>query len=139
MLNYRANVTMRTASGERYPIEGYGNLPLTVRSSSGDIPLLLRVVADKGHLYAGNQDGVTVSFSTGETLFFPSVGRLIFLYAFRPGMLVDKKPNATIVPGSMLSNRDAHVNINELHVAMPVHTRKRCARRKIRKALPKTK
>ena len=31
MINYReAIVTMRMASGRRYPIEGYGDLPLTV-------------------------------------------------------------------------------------------------------------
>ena len=34
MINYReSNAYMRTASGSRYPIEGYGNLPLTFRSS----------------------------------------------------------------------------------------------------------
>ena len=46
MLNYReSNAYMRTASGSRYPIEGYGDLPLTFRSSSGNVPLLLRNVA----------------------------------------------------------------------------------------------
>ena len=36
MINYReANATMRKASGKRYLIEGYGDLPLTFRSSSG--------------------------------------------------------------------------------------------------------
>ena len=42
MINYgEAYVTMRTVSGKRYPIEGYGELPLTFRSSSGEEPLLL--------------------------------------------------------------------------------------------------
>ena len=46
MINYReANSTMRTASGKRYPIEGYGDLPLTFRSSSGKVPQLLWNVA----------------------------------------------------------------------------------------------
>ena len=46
MLDYReSNAYMRTASGSRYPIEGYGDLPLTFRSSSGNVPLLLRNVA----------------------------------------------------------------------------------------------
>ena len=46
MINYReANATMRTASGKRYPIEGYGDLPLTFRSSIGEVPLMLCHVA----------------------------------------------------------------------------------------------
>ena len=46
MLNYReSNAYMRTASGARYPIGGYGDLPLTFRSSSGNVPLLLCNVA----------------------------------------------------------------------------------------------
>ena len=77
MLNYRgSNAYMRTASGSRYPIEGYGHLPLTFRSSFGDIPLLLRnvahvpklnyhllslrAVADSGHSYTGTQGGYRV-------------------------------------------------------------------------------
>ena len=101
MMNYRkANATMRTASGKRYPIEGYGDLSLTFRHSSGEVPLLLcnvahvpslsynllslRVAADNGHTYTGNKNGVTVKFKTGETLFFPSVGRLNFLLCVSP-------------------------------------------------------
>ena len=85
MINYRkANATMRTASGKRYPIGGYGNLPLTFRSSSGEVPLLLRnvphvpslsyhplslrVAADNGHTHTGNKNGVTVKIKSGETL-----------------------------------------------------------------------
>ena len=45
-ISYReANATMRTASGKIYPIEGYGDLPLTFRSSSGEVPLFLCNVA----------------------------------------------------------------------------------------------
>ena len=93
MMSYRkSNAHLRTASGARYPIEGYGDLPLTFRSSSGDVPQLLRIVAhvpsldcyclslravaDKGHTYTGNHEGITMFFSTGDNLFFPSeVGR----------------------------------------------------------------
>ena len=134
MSNYReSNAYMRTASVSRYPIEGYGNLPLTFRSSSGNVPLLvrnvahvpklsyhllsLRAVADNGHMYTGIQEGVTVFFSTGDTLFFPSVGRPNFLYAYRPGMLVDETANATIGPGLSPSNRDTPVDINAFYVA----------------------
>ena len=134
MLNYReSNAYMRTASGSRYPIEGYGDLPLTFRSSSGNVPLLLRnvaqvpklnyhlpslrAVADNGHTYTGTKEGVTVFFFTADTLFFPSVGKLNFLYAYRPGMLFDETTNATIAPGLSPSNRDTPVGINDFHVA----------------------
>ena len=128
-----ANATMRTASGKRYPIEGYGDLPLTFRSISGEVPLLLcnvahvpslsyhllslRVAADNGHTYTGNKTGVTVKFKTGETLFFPSVGRLNFLYAYRPGALNDENANAVIAPGPEPSNRGTSVDINAFHAA----------------------
>ena len=55
--------------------------------------------------------------STGDTLFFPSVGRLNLLYAYRPGMLVDENTNGTIAPGLTPSNRDTPVDINDFHVA----------------------
>ena len=70
---------MRTASGKRYPIDGYGDLPLIFRSSSGVVPLLLRnaahvpslsyhllslrVVATKG------MRTPEIKFKTGGTLF----------------------------------------------------------------------
>ena len=90
MLNYReSNATMCTASGERYPIEGYGDLPLTFRSSLGDVSLLprnvshvptlsyhllsLKVVADNVHTYTGNQEDVVMFFSAGKPLCFASV------------------------------------------------------------------
>ena len=134
MINYReANATMRTASGKRYSIEGYGDLPLTFRSSNGEVHLLLcnvahvpslsyhllsvRVAADNGHTYTGNKSDVTVKFKTGETLFFPSVGRLNFLYAYRPGALNDENVNAVIAPGPEPSNRGTPVDINAFHAA----------------------
>ena len=133
MINYReSNAYMRTASGARCPIEGYGDLPLTFRSSSSNVPMLLRnvahvprlnyhllslrAVADNDHTYTGTREGVTVLLSTGDTLFFPSVGRLNFLYAYRPGMLVDETANAAIAPGLTPSNRDTPVDINDFHV-----------------------
>ena len=85
MINYRkADATMRTASGKRYPIGGYSDLILTFRSSSGEVPLLLRnvahvpslshhplpmrIAADDGHTYTGKKNGVTVKIKSGETL-----------------------------------------------------------------------
>ena len=134
MINYReAKTFMKTASGTKYPIEGYGDLPLTFRSGRGEVPLLLRdiahvpclsynlfslrVAADKGHKYTGTSDGVMVDFITGERLFFPSVGRINFLYAYRPNALVDETANATITPGPMPKNHDTPTDINDVHVA----------------------
>ena len=69
---------------------GTVTLPLTFRSSSGDVSLLrdvayvsslsyhllsLRVAADNGYTYTVNKEGVIVRFNTGETLFLPSVRR----------------------------------------------------------------
>ena len=116
MINNReAKTFMRTASGSRYPIEGYGDLPLTFRSSEGDVGLLLRGVAhvlrlsyhlfslraaaDNGNQYKGTREGVTVKLTTGGKLFFPFVGRLDFLYAYRPNAFVDETANAKILPG----------------------------------------
>ena len=87
MLNYReSNAYMRMVSCARYPIEGYGDLPFTFQSSYDGVPLLirnvayvlslndhflsLRAVADKILTYTGNYEGVSVFFSTGDTLFF---------------------------------------------------------------------
>ena len=134
MINYReVNATMRTASGKRYPIKGYGDLPLTFRSSSGEVPLLLckvahvpslsyhqvflRVAVDSGRTYTGNKNGVTVEFKTGETVFFPSVGRLNFLYAYCPVALIDENTNAVIAPRPEPSNRGTPADINAFHAA----------------------
>ena len=56
-------------------------------------------------------------FSTIDTLFFPSVERLNFLYAYRPGMFVVETASATIAPGHKPSNRDTPVDINDFRVA----------------------
>ena len=79
--------------------------------------LSLRVIADSGHTYTGNQEGVTMFFTTAETLFPPSVGRLNFLYAYRPGMLFDETANAIIAPRPTPTNRNTIVNIHDFHVA----------------------
>ena len=80
--------------------------------------LSLIVAADNGHTYPGNKNGVTVKFETSETLFFPSVGRLNFLYAYRPGGLNDENnANAVIAPGPEPINRGTPVDINAFHAA----------------------
>ena len=103
---------MRTARGKRYPIEDFGDLPLTCRFSGGEVPLLLCDVAHvpsvsyhvffrasqptTWHTYTGNKNGVRSLKLV--TLYFPCqcVGRLGLLCAYRPGALVKEKANASI-------------------------------------------
>lgn len=77
----------------------------------------MKVVADNGHAYTGNQEGVAVFFTTGEAFFSSSVERLNVLYAHRPGKLVDAIANAAIAPEPTLANRSTYVDIYDLHVA----------------------
>lgn len=109
------------------PIKDYGNLPLAFRSSSGDITLLLcnvahetsrscqrlplRAITDKGHTFFGDRERITLHFSSGETLRFPSTGRLDFLYVYQPGMTV----NDVIAPTPMPSRHTA-IDIDDFHV-----------------------
>ena len=58
-----------------------------------------------------------VDFIPEEKPFCPSVGRLSFLYAYRPNALVDETTSATIAPGPMPNNRDTPTDINDFHVA----------------------
>ena len=67
-------------------------------------------------------------FSTGNIPFFPSVGRLNFLYVYRPGMLVDETTNASMAPGPMPNNRDTAVDINDFH-ASHAHAREGALRK----------
>ena len=137
MINYRkVNCTMRAANGKIYRIEGYGDLPLTFRSSRGEVPLMLcdvahvpslsyyllslRVATEKGHTYTVNLTSVTAKLKTGETPFFPSVRRLNFLYAYRPGALNDENANSVIAPAPESGNRSIPVDIN---VVFAAHTR----------------
>ena len=79
--------------------------------------LSLRVVADNGHTYTGNKNGVIVKFKICEILFSPSVRRLNFLYAYRPSALNDENTSAVIAPGLELSNRGTPVDIIAFHAA----------------------
>ena len=124
---------MKTASGTIYPIEGYGDLPLTFRSGRDVVPLLLldvahvpclsyyifplRVAADERRTYTGTSDGLMVDFITGEELSFPSVERIDFFYAYRENVLIDETANATVAPGPMPNNHDTLNDINDFHVA----------------------
>ena len=77
----------------------------------------LSVAVDNGYTYTGTRQGVTLNLSSGEILFFSSVGRLNFLYAYRPSALVDESASAVITPGPMPNNRDTPIDNNTFHVA----------------------
>ena len=75
------------------------------------------VAADKGHQYEGTREGVAVKLTTAVKTFFPLIGRLNFIYAYRPNVLVDETANATIAPGVTPTAQAHPVNINDFHVA----------------------
>ena len=143
--NRQPNATMRTARGKRYPIEDFGDLPLTCRSSGGEVPLLLCDVAHvpsvsyhvffrvsqptTWHTYTENKNGVRSLKLV--TLYFPCqyVGRLGLLCAYRPGALVKEKANASIEFGPELSNRGALLLSTPSTPSTPMLTRKPCTRR----------
>ena len=144
-MNYReSNAYMRTASGARYPIERSGDLSLTSRCISGDVPLLLRNVAhvpslnyhflslgadaDKGHTYTGNHEGVAVFFSTEDTLFF--------LYAYRPDILNDKTPMQLSRLGPHPATVTPPLTPMTFALPVPIPTRERYARRPSKWTLP---
>ena len=55
MINYRdAKTFMNTASGTKYPIEGYEDLSLTFRSGKGEVHLLL---CDVAYVHEGSSRG----------------------------------------------------------------------------------
>ena len=70
----------RTAGGRLLPIEGSGSIKVDIRSDKGMVPLhltnvlhvpspyhnllSLRVLADRGHTYVGNQHGITLNLES---------------------------------------------------------------------------
>ena len=76
----------------------------------------LRAVADTGNTYMEIMR-ILPCFLYRRDPISPSVERLNFLYAYRPGMVVDKTTNASIPPGPTASNRDTPVGIIDFYVA----------------------
>ena len=88
------------ANGEEITIVGYGDLAVDFRTNHGwvrvemnDIAhvsqlsynlISLPSMAQKGHTYTGDKDGVTLELKGGKTLFFPLVGKLCRQYGYRP-------------------------------------------------------
>ena len=76
----------------------------------------LSIAADKWHKYTDTSGGLMVDFITGEKVFFPSVGRFNFLYAYRPNALVDETANVAMPPGLIPNNRNIPSDIDDFHV-----------------------
>ena len=88
------------ANGEEITIVGYGDLTVDFRTNHGwvrvemndvaHVPQLsynlisLPPMAQKGHTYTGDKDGVTLELKGGKTVFFPLVGKLCRQYGYRP-------------------------------------------------------
>ena len=101
------------------PIEGIGNLPMSFWSGKdwvqvvlpnvAHVPLLgynllsLKRMADRGHKYVCEKNGVTLHLKNGNTLFCPSVRKLNYLYGFRRPLDSSSFALATIAPGKIPS------------------------------------
>ena len=116
------------ANGEEITIVGYGDLTVDFRTNHGwvrvemndvaHVPQLsynlisLPSMAQKGHTYTGDKDGVTLELKGGKTVFFPLVGKLCRQYGYRPkaaNNMVDTAC-AVIAPGKA-PNPPTDINI----------------------------
>ena len=120
------------ANGEEITIVGYGDLTVDFRTNHGwvrvemndvaHVPQLsynlisLPSMAQKGHTYTGDKDGVTLELKGGKTVFFPLVGKLCRQYGYRPkaaNNMVDTAC-AVIAPGKVKAPNPL-TDINILH------------------------
>ena len=116
------------ANGEEITIVGYGDLTVDFRTNHGwvrvemndvaHVPQLsynlisLPSMAQKGHTYTGDKDGVILELKGGKTVFFPLVGKLCRQYGYRPkaaNNMVDTAC-AVIAPGKA-PNPPTDINI----------------------------
>ena len=120
------------ANGEEITIVGYGDLTVDFRTNHGwvrvemndvaHVPQLsyniisLPSMAQKGHTYTGNKDGVTLELKGGKTVFFPLVGKLCRQYGYRPKAANNMVDTActTIAPGKT-KTPTTPTDINILH------------------------
>ena len=120
------------ANGEEITIVGYGDLTVDFRTNQGwvrvemndvaHVPQLsynlisLPSMAQKGHTYTGDKDGVTLELKGGKTVFFPLVGKLCRLYGYRPKTANNMVDTActTIAPGKT-KTPTTPTDINILH------------------------
>ena len=120
------------ANGEEITIVGYGDLTVDFRTDHGwvrvemndvaHVPQLsynlisLPSMAQKGHTYTGDKNGVTLELKGGKTVFFPLVGKLCRQYGYRPkaaNNMVDSAC-AVIAPGKV-KTPNPPPDINILH------------------------
>ena len=120
------------ANGEEITIVGYGDLTVDFRTNHGwvrvemndvaHVPQLsynlisLPSMAQKGHTYTGDKNGVTLELKGGKTVFFPLVGKLCRQYGYRPkaaNNMVDSAC-AVIAPGNV-KTPNPPPDINILH------------------------
>ena len=120
------------ANGEEITIVGYGDLTVDFRTNHGwvrvemndvaHVPQLsynlisLPSMAQKGHTYTGDKDGVTLELKGGKTVFFPLVGKLCRQYSYRPKAANNMVDTActTIAPGKTKTPTNP-TDINILH------------------------
>ena len=132
MVNYcEGRGVVRIADGRTMPIEGIGNLPMSFLSGKdwvqvvlpnvAYVPLLgynllsLKRMADRGHKYVGEKNGVALHLKNGKTLFGPSVGKLNCFSGFRRPFDSSSFALATIAPGKIPSV--SPVGINTFHTS----------------------
>ncbi|CAB1107081.1 unnamed protein product [Ectocarpus sp. CCAP 1310/34] len=98
---------VRVAAGETlFPIVGYGDVTVTLRSRDGTTDLLLKRVAHVPRLGIGGREG-------GESVSFPRCGNLYVQNGFRTHT---EHAYAAIAPGNARTS-SASVDINDVHVA----------------------
>ena len=120
------------ANGEEITIVGYGDLTVDFRTNQGwvrvemnnvaHVPQLsynlisLPSMAQKGHTYTGDKDGVTLELKGGKTVFFPLVDKLCRQYGYRPKTANNMVDTActTIAPGKT-KTPTTPTDINILH------------------------
>ena len=133
LTNYReCSRPLGLANGEEISIVGYGDLTVSfctdhgwIRVETNDVAHVSQLsynliappsMTQKGHIYTGDKDGVTLKLKGGETVFSPLVGKLCRQYGYRPeaaGSLVDTA-YATIAPGKAKAPTTP-TDINILH------------------------
>ena len=120
------------ANGEEITIVGYGDLTVDFCTNHGwvrvemndvaHVPQLsynlisLPSMAQKGHTYTGDKDGVTLELKGGKTVFSPLVGKLCRQYGYRPKAANNMVDTActTIAPGKT-KTPTTPTDINILH------------------------
>ena len=120
------------ANGEEITIVGYGDLTVDFRTNHGwvrvemndiaHVPQLsynlisLPSMAQKGHTYTGDKDGVTLELKGGKNVFSPLVGKLCRQYGYRPKAANNMVDTActTIAPGKT-KTPTTPTDINILH------------------------